>query len=320
MSNPPLVSVLTAAYNAEPYIRETIESVLQQGYGAIEYIVVDDGSTDGTASILRDYAARDRLRLIEQANRGEAAALNRAFQEATGDFILALSADDLIRPQLLEQAVAALRDDEGLGAVYPDWDTIDDASNVIAVVRPREYSYEAMLVQHMCLPGPGTVIRRKALEGQVFRDPAYRFKGDFDLWLRIGLNWRLRRLPGRLAAWRRHPAGATKAGRGRQMAGEHIALIAAAFDRAGNQPALTRRRDLAFSVAHYAAGLHALHSPEVAGKEHMWESLRLAPVWPADFHPETRRAWSRVAYIFGLPASRWVYRGALAAGLPLPRG
>jgi glycosyltransferase involved in cell wall biosynthesis len=316
----PLVSVLTAAYNAEPYIRETVESVLGQSYGAVEHVVVDDGSTDRTASILRDYAERGQLRLIEQANRGEAAALNRALQEAAGDFVLALSADDLIRPRLIESAVAALQGDPDLAAVYPDWDTIDDASAVIAVVRPREYSYDAMLVQHMCLPGPGTVIRRTSLAGQVFRDEAYRFKGDFDLWLRLGLKRRFRRLPGRLAAWRRHPAGATKAGRGPRMAGEHIAIIESAFDRLGDEPALTRRKPLALSVAHYAAGLHALHAPDVDGKAHMWESLRLAPRWPADFYPETRRAWSRIAYIFGLPASRWAYRAGLAAGLPLPRG
>lgn len=316
----PKVSVLTAAYNAAGFIRETIESVAAQTYRSVEHIVVDDGSPDETATIAAEYEGRPGFRLIRQHNQGEAIALNRALEASTGDYIVAVSADDPIRPSLLEAAVSLLEADPSLAAVYPDWEIIDEKSRVISSVRVQEFSLAAMVVQHVCLAGPGAVIRRTALADMVFRDPTLRFKNDFDLWLRLGARAPMRRLPGIHAAWRRHPGGATSAKRGRMMAEEHIEVIRRAYERPGLPSDILQRKDLAFSVAHYWAGLQGLHSSEANGRQHMLRSLKLAPRWPNDFHPETRRAWSRVAFLLAEPASRWIYDAGLALGLPLPRG
>jgi glycosyltransferase involved in cell wall biosynthesis len=316
----PLVSVVTAAFNAEAFIRETVDSVLAQKYPRLEYIVVDDGSTDRTRDLVAEYATQSRLRLLEQPNRGEAVALNSALEAASGDYVLAVSADDPIHPELLDAAIALLESEPSLAAVYPDWEIINDRSQVISAVRVRDYALETMVLQHLCLPGPGTVIRRSALDGMLFRDPALTFKNDFDLWLRLAARFPLRRLPGVLASWRRHSAGATSAKRGKRMAEEHLAVIERFFNLPGIPERILSRKDLAFSTAHYAAGLQALHSPEVNGKDHMIRSLRLAPLWPTDFYPEARRSWSRVGFVLASPASRWAHNVGLAAGLPLPRG
>lgn len=316
----PKVSVLTAAYNTATFIRETIESVAAQTYRSVEHIVVDDGSSDETATIAAEYEGVPGFRLIRQHNQGEAVALNRALEAASGDYIVAVSADDPIRPSLLEAAVSLLETDSSLVAVYPDWDIIDEKSRVVSSVRVQEFSLAAMVIQHICLPGPGTVIRRAALADTIFRDPTLRFKNDFDLWLRLGARAPMCRLPGIHAAWRRHPAGATSAKRGRMMAEEHIEVIRRAYERPGLPPDILQRKDLAFSVAHYWAGLQGLHAPEVNGRRYMFHSLTLAPRWPSDFHPEARRAWSRVAFLLTEPASRWIYDAGLALGLPLPRG
>lgn len=316
----PLVSVLTAAYNAENFIQETIDSVRAQDYPAWEHVIVDDGSTDETKARIGFYRSDPRVRLLEQANGGEAAALNRAAAAARGDYLLVLSADDLIRLGLLTAAIAALEADASLGAVYPDWEIIDERSQVLSVVRPREFDLEAMVVQHMCLPGPGTVIRRAAIAGETFRDPKFTYKSDFDLWLRLASRHPMRRLPGVYAAWRSHATGATRARRGPRMAAESIEVIARFLQSPQCPPRIAARESLARSVAHYVAGLNALHSTEVDGKSLMLRSLGLAPMWPGDFHPETSRAWSRVLYIFTLPLSRWIYRIGLALRLPLPRG
>ena len=87
----PLVSILIPAYNAERFIAETLDSAFAQDYEEIEVIVVDDGSTDGTAAI----ASRWPVRLIGQANLGPSAARNAALAEAGGEFITVLDADDL---------------------------------------------------------------------------------------------------------------------------------------------------------------------------------------------------------------------------------
>ena len=94
------ISVAVPAHNAEPWIAETIESVLAQTRPAREVIVVDDGSTDGTLAALEPY--RDRVRVVQQDNKGAPAAYNRGFAEATGEYVAMCPADDLWEPRKLE--------------------------------------------------------------------------------------------------------------------------------------------------------------------------------------------------------------------------
>jgi glycosyltransferase involved in cell wall biosynthesis len=103
----PKVSVLIPCYNAEKYIGETLECVIRQTWPAIEVIVVDDGSTDRSAAVVRSFA-RPNLRLVEQANRGQTAALNVCLAHASGDFVQYLDADDLIEPKKIESQLVRL--------------------------------------------------------------------------------------------------------------------------------------------------------------------------------------------------------------------
>lgn len=105
----PKVSVLIPCYNAEKYVGETLESVFRQTWPEIEVIVVDDGSTDGSVAAIRDLS-RPNLRLIQQANRGAAAARNAACSHASGDFVQYLDADDLIEPEKIARQVERLQD------------------------------------------------------------------------------------------------------------------------------------------------------------------------------------------------------------------
>ena len=96
-----LVSILITAYNAEPWIAETMDSATGQTWPSVEIIVVDDGSTDATLEIARRYAS-DTVTVVHQANAGACAARNRALSEARGDFIQYLDADDLLAPDKIE--------------------------------------------------------------------------------------------------------------------------------------------------------------------------------------------------------------------------
>jgi glycosyltransferase involved in cell wall biosynthesis len=104
----PLVSVLIPCYNAEKYVGETLESVFRQSWPDIEVIVVDDGSTDRSAAVIRSFA-RPNLRLIRQENRGQTAALNVCCSQATGDYVQYLDADDLIEPDKIARQMERLR-------------------------------------------------------------------------------------------------------------------------------------------------------------------------------------------------------------------
>jgi glycosyltransferase involved in cell wall biosynthesis len=110
MSNQGLVSVIIPAYNAENFINETLNSVLSQTYENIEVIVVDDGSRDLTAAIVKNAARRDkRVKLLRQSNLGVAAARNLAIERASGEYIAPLDADDIWYPTKIEKQVQSLQ-------------------------------------------------------------------------------------------------------------------------------------------------------------------------------------------------------------------
>ncbi|MDB5143946.1 MAG: hypothetical protein JWQ66_2659 [Mucilaginibacter sp.] len=107
MPAPPLVSVCIPVYNAEKYVSEAIESVLNQTYSNIEVIIADDGSNDDTVSILHREFRNERVLFCRQKNKGAAAARNLAFLKSKGDFIKFLDADDLISAKTIESQVRA---------------------------------------------------------------------------------------------------------------------------------------------------------------------------------------------------------------------
>jgi glycosyltransferase involved in cell wall biosynthesis len=110
-----LVSVMIGAYNAAPYLGEAIESALGQDYEPVELIVVDDGSTDGTAEVARRYT---EAKVIQQENGGNGSARNRAVENASGELYAFLDADDLFTPGKLSLQKAALDADPNLDMVF----------------------------------------------------------------------------------------------------------------------------------------------------------------------------------------------------------
>jgi glycosyltransferase involved in cell wall biosynthesis len=112
--DPPLVSAVIPAHNAAEYLSDAIESVLAQSHPGVECIVVDDGSTDGTAGVAERYG--DRVRLVRQANAGVSAARNRGAREARGELLAFLDADDRWLPERVERQLEALRGRPGIEA------------------------------------------------------------------------------------------------------------------------------------------------------------------------------------------------------------
>jgi len=107
----PLVSILIPAFNAEDCIPYTIESALQQTWTRKEIIVVDDGSRDHTADVVRRFAAKN-LKLVSTDNQGPAAAVNTAYKHCQGDYIQELDSDDILAPDKIERQLAALRESD----------------------------------------------------------------------------------------------------------------------------------------------------------------------------------------------------------------
>jgi len=164
------VTVVTAAYNAAPYIAETIESVLAQTFTDFEYVVVDDGSTDGTADIVSRHVPR--ITLVRQENAGAGAARNRGIELAKGDYVAILDADDVWAPYKLERQVAAMDRDLSAGVCYTNATSITaDGSTLEALMVPPH----GPLTCRMAMTGRNPIVtstvlfRRSFLESRPYR-------------------------------------------------------------------------------------------------------------------------------------------------------
>ena len=114
------VSVVIPCYNAEAYLKETIESVLSQTYPPLEILVIDDGSTDSSAEIAKSFG--ESVQLVQQPNSGESVARNQGIELAKGDWIALLDADDKWHPAKLEKQIRLAEDPE-LVCIHTDWET-----------------------------------------------------------------------------------------------------------------------------------------------------------------------------------------------------
>ncbi|WP_042342282.1 glycosyltransferase [Calothrix sp. PCC 7507] len=123
MKSPPLVSIVIPCYNAEYFLNETLESVFSQTWQNFEVIVIDDGSSDSTASVIRSFGSRIKAEFC--SNHGVSAARNRGTELARGEFIQYLDADDLLTPDALEKRVKALVNSNA-DVAYSDWQKLEE--------------------------------------------------------------------------------------------------------------------------------------------------------------------------------------------------
>ena len=129
-----LVSIITPCYNGAKYVAETIESVINQTYEKWEMIIVDDGSKDKSAEIIKTYVNKDsRIKYIYQNNTGSAAARNNGIRRAQGQYIALLDADDVWHKDFLEKQIAFIKKNNAV-CVYCSYSKIDDNSR--SILRP----------------------------------------------------------------------------------------------------------------------------------------------------------------------------------------
>lgn len=203
----PRVSIVTPAYNQGMFLSETIESVLGQDYPNIEYIVIDDGSTDDTAEVISRYAGR----LISRSrdNRGQAATLNEGWAVATGDIIGYLSSDDLIERTAVSELVTVLVERPSAVVVYSDFELVDAKTRHIRHVQTEDFDRKRLIVDLVCQPGPGALFRKSVFEKVGGWNPALRQVPDFEFWTRVSAHGDFVRIPRSLAKCRVHEESAS---------------------------------------------------------------------------------------------------------------
>ena len=183
---PGLVSIMMPVYNAAPFVAAAVQSVLGQTYSQWELIIIDDGSTDGSGSIVAGFDD-PRLRVFTQANQGEAAARNAALRNMRGEFIAFLDADDLFEPHHLQVMVGYLQSHPDRDAVYGDGYHIDEeGAQLKSLSSRRRGPFEGDIFEQVVLAsdvfGPPTCVVLR-------REPVVQSRLSFDEQIVIGPDW-----------------------------------------------------------------------------------------------------------------------------------
>jgi len=207
MNSPPTVSVVMSVFNGQAFLSEAIESILGQTFGEFEFVVIDDGSTDKTAEILAQYAARDaRIRVLRHDNKGRAASLNIGIGQAAGKYIARMDADDVAMPHRLAEQIEFMEEHPDVGLLGGAIELISTAGHVIKTVRPplEDSEIRSTLLRYNPIFHPTVVMRKEvALAAGGYRK-ALLDADDYDLWLRIGERSRLANLGKTIVQYRIH--------------------------------------------------------------------------------------------------------------------
>ncbi len=198
----PTVSIITPSYNQARYLEETIRSVLEQDYPALEYFVMDGGSNDGSVEIIRRYG--DQLTgWVSEKDQGQADAINKGFRRATGEIIAWLNSDDAYQPGAIQKAVESFEKHPEAGLVYGNVLSIDENSQPFNLQTFKPFTLNDLMAFNI-ISQPAVFMRRSILEKAGLLDPTFHFLLDHHLWLRILRLAPAVYLPETLAAARYH--------------------------------------------------------------------------------------------------------------------
>jgi glycosyltransferase involved in cell wall biosynthesis len=229
------VSVVMAVHNNAPYLQAALRSILEQKHSRFEFIIVNDGSTDATSSILERHSRKDaRIRVLDQDNAGLTASLIRGIAEAQGDVIARMDGDDISLPTRLTHQLLFLATHEEVVAVGTQVLDIDTYGGFIGQ-HVRECGHESLEEQLLAGNGaaichPSVMFRRDAYEKTGGYDATYRTAQDLDLFLRLGEVGRLANLDSVELLYRIH-TGSTNARRHSLQIRNRDAIVKGACQR-----------------------------------------------------------------------------------------
>lgn len=286
MKKRPRVSVIIPTYNRSAWLKEAVNSVVNQTFTNVELIIADDGSDDDTPEIVSQFS--HPVRYLRLAHSGRPAVVrNRALDASAGDLVAFLDDDDLWAPEKLEEQVALFEKHPQVDFVYCNARAVDAAGQLSAPLlspsqRQPKRVFDALLASCFIYPSTIMVSRKRMLAAGAF-DESLPIVEDYDLWLRLAYRGRAGFVPASAVTVRRHEQGIS-ARRKRQTAEGMIRVLMRVWrdmQLTGRQRLLLRR-SLARSHTHLALFLcEAGELPEA--RQHFRRAVRWNPLRP--------RAW-----------------------------
>jgi glycosyltransferase involved in cell wall biosynthesis len=207
--SPPLVSIVTPSYNQADFLEETIRSVLDQDYEPIEYVVVDGGSTDGSAEIIRRH--EDRLSWsVSEPDAGQAQAINKGFDHTRGTLMGYLNSDDTLLPGAISRLVAALEEGPELVAAYGDAVWLDEEGRATGYAESRSWELVPMISSGSGrIHQPSSLWRRSAWDEVGGLEESLHYTFDTLFFIRLATVGPARHLQEPLSGYRLHPSSKT---------------------------------------------------------------------------------------------------------------
>ncbi len=194
MNPQPLVSVICLCYNQAPFVREALQSIIDQTYKNIEIIVVDDASSDESVHEIQSFIANHpNIAFIKNAeNIGNCRSFNKAFRQSHGEYIIDLAADDVLMPARIEKGIEDLHSSDA-GVQYTRVDFIDKDGNSLESPEPSGYTPEGdiyrLLIERYFINPASMMIKRGVLEELGGYNEKLYYE-DFDFWIRSSRNWK----------------------------------------------------------------------------------------------------------------------------------
>ncbi len=250
MADPAALTVAMSVYNGERFLGAAIESVLGQSFADFEFLILDDGSSDATAEILKCYERTDpRIRPIIRENRGLVASLNEMIGKARAPIIARMDADDICRPHRFERQLAFLSDHPDHGVVG-SWseDMGEHGEPMFRTGADHPLTHDEVLAtiaegqQVIC--HPAAMYRRDVVRAVGGYHAAFRHCEDYDLWLRLASVTKLANIPERLLRYRRYDGQVSARHSTEQQYGTAIAQLAWEERQAGRSDPTARLQRL----------------------------------------------------------------------------
>jgi hypothetical protein len=245
----PMVSIVMSVFNGATFLSQAIASILDQSFGDFEFLIIDDGSNDGSASILASYQEDSRVRIYHQENKGLIQSLNRGCELARGKYIARMDADDIATRDRLQLQVKFMEEHPEVSVVGGAVEFIDASGKVLITAR---------------YPVNDTEIKRALLDGNALWHPTVLFRKetfdsvggyrniadaeDYDLWLRIADRFQLVNLATVVLKYRIHPAQGSVLRFRKQALGTLAARTSAILRRSGKPDPLNSIEEITPTV------------------------------------------------------------------------
>ncbi len=199
----PLVSVYITNYNYGDFIKEAIESVLNQSLKSLELTIIDDGSTDHSKGVIERYADRQEVNIIYQQNKGLNITNNIAMRSAKGKYLVRLDADDYLHQDALKIMSDRLESDEALGLVFPDYYYIDINGEILGEEKRHDFQKEVELLDQPA-HGACTMIRLDFLKEVGGYNESYNCQDGYELWVKFIRHYQVANISKPLFYYRQH--------------------------------------------------------------------------------------------------------------------